>query len=148
MSVSYDVITDAFLNKITEFDFPIGLSNRDAVVDGYMKRTVYQFDRVLKTKFAESADDSAREYTVNTDGMDIDEVADIISEGMVVQWLKPYVYQSENMVTALNTRDYSSYSPAELLFRIKGTHDDAQKRFTNMVRHYSYSHGSLKDLWL
>ena len=38
MSIPYDVFTDAFLSKITEYEF-IGIpdNERTAIIDGYMK---------------------------------------------------------------------------------------------------------------
>lgn len=39
MTVSYDVFTQAFLSKVTEFDFcRLPEKNRRELVDGYMKR--------------------------------------------------------------------------------------------------------------
>ena len=49
---------------------------------------------------------------------------------------------------ALNTKDFSTYSPAELLLRISNTYMAARKEFTNKMREYSYNHGDLTELHL
>ena len=79
---------------------------------------------------------------------DIGEIVDIVSEGMVVQWLKPYVYRQELLENALNTRDFTTYSPAELLKQVRSAYNGVQKDYTQMIREYSYNHGHLTDLHL
>ena len=92
-------------------------------------------------------------YTVNAPRVDVkeedeDELIEIISEGMVVQWLKPYVYKQELLENVLNTRDFTLYSPAELLLRVGNAYAKAQKDYTQMIREYSYNHGDLTVLHL
>ena len=77
---------------------------------------------------------------------DIDEIVDIVTEGMLVHWMKPYVYKQENLENSLNTADYSGYSPAELLHRIEEAYSVVKKDFTNRIRSYSYEKGDLTDL--
>ena len=48
----------------------------------------------------------------------------------------------------LNTKDFSTYSPAELLMRVGNAYAKVQKDYTNMIREYSYNHGDLSDLHL
>lgn len=151
MSLSYDTFTGAFLSKITEYDFANMLSYSSdgdpaEIVDGYMKRAISAFKNVCEYDLTAAADDETREYDVDVSDEDIDELVDIISEGMVVQWLKPFVYQQENLQNVLNTRDFTTYSPAELLFRISNAYKQAQKDYTQMVREYSYNHGDLTVL--
>ena len=87
-----------------------------------------------------------RVFEIDIADGDLDELADIISEGMLVQWMKPFTYRQESLESVLNTRDFTTYSPAELLMRIGNAYKAAQKDFTNMMREYSYNHGDLTDL--
>ena len=148
MGTSYNVFTEAFLDKVNTYDF-IELSECDRVhlVDNYMKKACSQFDR-LCTYDLSDRDDVIREFAIDIPEDDIDEVADIISEGMLVQWMKPYVYKQENLQNVLNTADFSTYSPAELLLRISNAYAKVQKDYTAMMREYSYNHGDLTDLHL
>lgn len=146
MSVSYDAFTEAFLAKITEYNF-INLEeyDRTKIVDGYMKRACAQFGSICKCNIA-SGDDNIREFSLDIQEEDLGELVDIISEGMLVQWMKPYVYKQENLENMLNTTDYSAYSPAELLHRITTAYNMCKKDFVKMMREYSYNHGDLSDL--
>ena len=149
MSVPYDKFTEAFLAKVTEFDF-IKLSEyeRNHLIDGYMKRAIAAFKKVCKYDLTTTADDMVREFDTDIEAEDLDEIVEIVSEGMIVQWMKPYTYKQENLESVLNTRDFTTYSPSELLLRISATYAAVRKDFTNMMREYSYNHGDLTDLHL
>lgn len=148
MSVSYDVFSGAFLAKVTEYDFPIRDYDRNQMIDGYMKRAIAEFKNICEYDLSTTGDDKIREFDVDVSDGDLDELADIISEGMLVQWMKPYIYKQENLENVLNTRDFSTYSPAELLLRIRDAYNGARRHFTVMMREYSYNHGDLTDLHL
>jgi len=149
MGVPYDKFTDAFLSKITEYDF-INLKDfeRNHLIDGYMKRAIAAFKKICKYDLTTTADDMVREFDVEIETEDLDELAEIISEGMLVQWMKPYTYKQEGLESVLNTKDFTTYSPAELLMRIGNAYAAARRDFTNMMREYSYNHGDLTDLHL
>lgn len=149
MSISYDLFTSAFLSKITEFEFiRLDCEIRTELVDGYMKRAVSSFRRNCKYDLVNTGDDTLREFSVDISDGDIDEIVDIVSEGMVVQWLKPYVYKQELLENAISTRDFQTYSPSELLMRVGNAYTKAQKDYTQMIREYSYNHGDLSSLHL
>lgn len=147
MSISYDIFTDAFLNKISDFDFiNLGQAERTSIVDGYMKRAISTFRKNCKYDLQSTYDDAIRKFQVDIPDEDIDEIADIVSDGMVVQWLKPFVYKQELLENVLNTKDFSTYSPAELLLRVGNAYSKAQKDYTQKIREYSFNHGDLTDL--
>lgn len=148
MGISYDVFTAAFLDKVEEYKFiQLPRVNRTAIIDGYMKRACAHFKKICKYDII-TGDDDNRTLSADIPSEDIDEITDIISEGMLVQWMKPYVYKQENLENMLNTTDYSGYSPAELLNRITGAYKMCKKDFSNMIKNYSYDHGDLSDLHL
>lgn len=149
MSISYDVFAGAFLSKVTEYEF-ISIPNdeRASIIDGYMKRAITSFNKICVYDLTASENDETREFEVDIPGEEIDELAEIVSEGMVVQWLKPYVYRQELLETVLNTRDFTTYSPAEMLMRVGNAYKEAQREYTQMVREYSFNHNDLTELHL
>lgn len=149
MAVSYDVFAGAFLTKITSYDLiEIGEDIAQCLIDQYMKRAIAGFKFVCKYDFSANANDDDREYDVDIESEDFDELVEIVSDGMIIQWLKPFVYRQENLENVLNTRDFTTYSPAELLYRVGEAYKKAQKDYTNAVREYSYNHGDLTVLHL
>lgn len=147
MAVSYDVFVGAFLGKISEFDFAqLSDDDRDEVVQSYMKRAVVEFGPMCVYDLVGTANDEDEQYDVDIPDRDLDEIVNIVSEGMVVQWLKPFVYRQEILENVLNTRDFTQYSPAELLMRVGNAYTKSQQDFTQMMREYSYNHGDLTSL--
>ena len=147
MSVPYDVFKNAFLSKISEYELiQLDEEDRDEVIDGFMRRALTAFKKNCKYDFASNFDDVTSVFEIDVADEDVDELAEIISEGMVVQWLKPYVYKQEILQNLISTRDFSMYSPAELLKRVNETYHQAQKDYTQMIREYSYNHGNLSEL--
>lgn len=149
MSVSYDVFGEAFLAKISEYTFlSLEEENRTSILDGFMKRALTSFRKNCKYDLFTTANDAERIFGIDIPEADLYELAEIISEGMVVQWLKPYLNKQEILENALNTKDFTTYSPAELLMRVGNAYAKAQKDYKNMIREYSYNHGDLSDLHL
>ena len=148
MSVPYDLFTGAFLGKITEYDFiKLDEYDRRIIVDGYMKRACSQFDKICKYDLCDR-DDLARQFNMDVPEDEIDEILDIVSEGMLVQWMKPYVFKQDNLVQLLNTKDFTAYSPAELFRQVNSAYYSVSKNFINAMREYSYNHGDLTELHL
>lgn len=148
MNISYDLFIEAFLDKVSEYDFlSLDGFTRNHIVEGYMKRACSQFNRVCKYDLTDR-DDVVREFRVSIPDNEIDEIVDIVSDGMLVQWMKPFVNRQENLESVLNTRDFTTYSPAELLMRIGNAYEKAQKDYTQLVREYSYNHNDLSELHL
>lgn len=147
MSLSYDVFTEAFIAKVTEYDF-IRLSedDRQIIIDGYLKRALTAFKKNCLYDLFTTADDDKREFNVDISGDDLDEIVEIVSEGMLIQWMKPFVYRQENLENLLNTKDFTVYSPAELLLRIGNAYTKVQKDYLQLIREYSYNHGALTEL--
>lgn len=149
MAIPYDAFTGAFLNKISEFELlQLDDNTRTEVIDGYRKRAVSAFRKNCRVDLFTTVDETERAYLVDVTDEDADELIDIVSEGMLIQWLKPFVYQQDLLQNLLNTRDYTLYSPAELLMRVGNAYKQAQKDYTQMIREYSYNHGDLSDLHL
>ena len=147
MTVTYDELTKDFLQRITEYHFlRFSEETRQEIVDGYIRHATQQFAVVCKQANI-TIDDENREISfIGETDIDRDEIIDIIAEGMLVQWMKPYMYKQENLENMLNTTDYSAYSPAELLKRVHNAYDMCKKDFTKKIRDYSYDHGDLTNL--
>ena len=145
--VSYDVFIEAFLSKITEYDFiTLPEKDRTEIVDGYLKRAVSEFRHNCEYDFFSTPNDEIRMFEVEVEGEDLDELVHIISEGMVAEWMKQYQFNQDLLQNVLNTRDFTTYSPAELQLRVGNARRQAHADFIQMIREYSYNHGNLRRL--
>lgn len=133
MSLTYDAIIIEFLHKIREFEFlKLDEDVRTAEVDSYLKMALTAFKKNCLYDLTSAMNDETRSFDIEIEDSDIDELVDIISEGMLIHWMKPYVYRQENLELVINTRDFSTYSPAELLNRISAAYKQAKKIISSL----------------
>ena len=148
-NIQYDLFINAFLQKISEFDFlTLDEEDRNEIVEGYMHRAISEFSYVCSYDLVSTRNDELREFEVEIPDRILLEIINIVTEGMLVQWMKPYIYNQELLQNVLNTRDYTTYSPSELLYRVTEAYKESQQNFTRMIREYSYRHGDLTVLHL
>ncbi|MDT4340963.1 hypothetical protein RO624_02355 [Ruminococcus bromii] len=148
MIVSYDDFIRVFLDKVKEWKFldpHLSDKEKTRVCDGYLKRACASFNRKCGYNLY-NRDDTTRTFLENFSAEDVDEIVDIITEGMVAQWFKPYANNADNLENTLNTTDYSGYSPAEILNRVRTAYKEAETCFKNRGNNYSFEHGDLTDL--
>ena len=154
MDVAYDVFTEAFLQKITEFDLlELEQPQRGHLTDSYLTRALSELAPLCRECFSISLDAENRKAVFGGKANDWDslaetEVVNIVSEGMIAHWLKPYVNRQESLENIVNTRDFTTYSPAELLHRVGARYKAALRDFKQMALEYSYAHGDLTRLHL
>lgn len=151
MNVSYEQIVSAFLNKINEYELlELADDERDDSVFSFLTKSLYKFNRVCNYKLeAVRLEDGSFELVgKDMPEEEMDEALDILTNGMVVQWLKPFLNRQENLENALSTRDFTVFSPANLLLRVRETYNNAKRDFENELREYSFSHNDLNKLHL
>lgn len=147
MTVSFDDFTEAFLTRITEYNY-LNMDEDvvEATIDSFMLRAISEFREVCGELFV-SLDTTRRTMEIAVDKeIDLHEVIDIVTEGMLVQWLNAFVYKQENLENMLNTNDFSQYSPAELTYRLTNLFTTTKNSFIQKIRNYSYRHGDLSEL--
>ena len=68
MSIPYEVFEDAYLNKITDYDYiKMDQDIGTEIIDGYMKRACSEFDTIckgLELVKAETSPDGLRAYNM------------------------------------------------------------------------------------
>lgn len=147
MGIPYDMFVSSFVSKVSEYEFlALEEEDRTKMIDSFMIRAILGFGSVCEYDLLASANDETREFEVDIPARDMYEIVEVVSSGMLVEWMKPYVYKQELLENVLNTRDFTTYSPAELLHRVGDAYAKAQKDFVGMVREYSYRHGDLTEL--
>lgn len=146
MSVSYETIVSAFLYKVTDYGFSEMLGSLlDNMVISYMKSACSKFNNFCAYNLM-MFDDENQCIAEDIPEDKVVEIVDIIAIGMVVQWLQPYVYKQENLCNLLNTRDFTTYSPAELLKRVGDVYKQAGNDYKQAMYDYSYTAGDLTSL--
>jgi hypothetical protein len=65
---------------------------------------------------------------------------------MLVEWLKPKVLSTENLKNCLSTKDFSLFSPANLLKEMRETLTLCKNNARSLINNYSFSHADFNEL--
>ena len=71
---------------------------------------------------------------------------DILALGMVLHFVEPYVYNTDALQNALNTKDFSLYSPANLLEKMTELMEMTEKRLRREINLYSFRNNEISGL--
>lgn len=142
MATPYSTVTDRFLNKITDFDL-------GKLAESDVEEVLFNFMYSACSKFHTSSIDlSDRDGILEQFNETLTEdIIDIISEGMIVEWLKPKVLHTDNLANFLNNKDLSvAASPANILKEIKDTLKESRAEFDRLIKEYSYINSDVSDM--
>jgi len=142
-NTTYGTVFAEFKDKITDPDLITFAEDlQTEMLIAYMKKAIGKCKRIIKTADLSNRDDELMEFSVEIP----DEVMDIITEWMTVFWLQPYVNNIENLKNNLSTKDFSVFSPANLLEKIGDRYDIARKHARSLTNEYSYIIADMKEL--
>lgn len=163
MSVAFDTFIDAFLNKITSYDyvnmeedafynqvyrFLFGACSDFEMV--FWRRTGLSFSDRDEASQCFNWDLSLKRYLTDyrADCVTLDEVVDIVSEGMVLRWLKSFLFSGDSLDLGnfLQTKDFIPYSPSNFLSSLRGLYNETQDNYRRLLNDFSYNHGELNTL--
>lgn len=143
MNTSYKEVFDEFRDKIDDPDLLLFSEELQVeILISYMNKAINKCERIVKqTVDLSLRDDEAFTFKVYIPG----EVMDIITEWMTVFWLKPYVNNNENLRNNLSTKDFTVFSPANLLKKIGERYDEAKRYARSITNEYSYVIADMKE---
>ena len=142
MATPYSDVYNEFLGKITDYDLPKFIdTDREEILFGFMKSACVKFKKVWLVDLYDR-DEVLKQFNQSLD----DEVIDIISELMITEWLKPKVLSSENLKNCLSTKDFSLFSPANLLKETRETYDMCKKESNRLINNYSFENADFTKL--
>lgn len=129
---AYEEVFSVFRSKVTDYDLTLlDVTDEEEILLGYMKSAIAKFGRICNK--LSTADGILPQF--NDDLTDVE--IDILTELMVESWTKPKLYNSEKLRNSLSTKDYSFYSPANLLIQLRALNTDAKKNARHMMNEYS-----------
>ena len=137
MATSYSEIYDRALSKIREYMF---LEMEDSQIYDVLS----VFLKSAQTKFENICVEPLKE--VDEEGYLCDlsnESIEILSWGITSYWFLTYVTDSDKLRNLLGTKDYTVFSPSNLLNVTKETWKTIDLEFQDRVNRYSYLHGDL-----
>lgn len=143
MATFYATIYDAALSKMREYEF-LDLDDIDvyAMLSPYLRNAEADFSRICEESLSDlymDSHDRAIGYAADLS----QESIEILSLGVVCYWMTAYVADADKLRNALGTKDYSVFSPANLLNSVRETRDVFLLEYHDRMNRYSYLHGNL-----
>lgn len=144
MGTTYEYIFGEFKDNITDPDLLIFAEDiQSDMLLAWLNKAITKCQRIVKpTVDLSMRDDELMKFTQEIPS----EVIDILTEWMTVFWLKPYVNNIENLRNNLSTKDFSTFSPANLLEKIGDRYDISRKHAKSLANEYSFIIADMKEL--
>jgi len=129
---AYETVFSAFRDKITAYTF-LDLTDVEEheVLLGYMNNAIAKFGRICKKMLNRNNEISKFEDDLT------DEEIDILTELMVESWVKPKLYNEDLLKNSMSTKDYTVFSPANLLNQLRELNKDTKNNARAMMNQYS-----------
>ena len=75
-----------------------------------------------------------------------DEVIVMLTECMAEAWLKPYVNNADLLRLHMNTKDFNTTSPANLVEKIGARYDETRHRARSLRNEYTFIENDVSSL--
>lgn len=140
MATDFSVVYGSFLSKVTDTDLS-DMTEEDAnsVMSDLLKQAT--------VKFSESCKKDLSDVTTTGFVGDLDDYeVDILSELMVEAWYKPHINYTDLLRNKLSTKDFTTFSPANLQKENRESYELAHKRARSMINEYSFRMNNIGDL--
>jgi hypothetical protein len=142
VATSFDIIHARAIAKISDYDIlKFDDETRKTILDEYLLSAQVEFQRLCKIDLADKNIES-RLYNNDLD----EEIIEILATGEVYYWLIPKVLNTENLYNVLNTKDFSMYSPANLLKELQSLRDVFWNDFKRKMYMYTYRTANISSL--
>lgn len=137
---AYTTIYNSFLDKVNDYDLADMTAELAQIsMRGWLNQAVVRFLESCKKDLTQTEEGG---FTEDLDLMEID----ILTEGMVEAWLKPIRNNLDLLRNALSTKDFTTFSPANLLDKVNDTYSMAHANFLSRIKEYSFIRNDVGDL--
>ena len=141
MTTSYEQVYTWFITKATMYDIvELDDETKNFFLEQYLKSAIVKFKK-CKIDLSDR-DETLKQFNQKLD----DEIIDILSDGMLVEWFRPIYLNLDNMKNTLNTKDFTTFSPANMLSQLRETYKNIQKDFRKKIIDYSYDKADFSTL--
>lgn len=142
MATSFESIYARCRGRIKDYD-----------KEGYTEELFEQAERDLLTlaidDFSDICVQDLNDYNEELKEFNIDlsrKEQNILSLGMIVHWIEPYIYNSDALRNAMSTKDFTFFSPANLLEKMTDLYKLSQENLRAEMNAYSFRMNDVSEL--
>lgn len=142
MATKFSEVYNKAILKFSDYDFLDIFTNvRDDMMQGFLISAIVDF----KNSCAEDLtnyDLSKQTFNVELD----DEIQEILALGISYHWVRYKTLNSELLRNSMTHKDFTTYSPANLLKELTTLKNTLKSEFRGKVNEYSYRYGNLATI--
>ena len=142
MPTSFSSIYDRAVFKFTDYTFLTTAADiKKDVLWRYLQSAIVDFTPIYQ--------ENGLTYDVEKQEFDTDlpdEVQEILALGIAYYWLSGQVLTRSLLKNILHNKDYTSYSPANLLKEAQSLKDGLGNEYRGKINTYSVRHGNIQEL--
>ena len=143
MATLYTTIYDEALAKMREYAF-LAMEDEEIydALTPFLRNAEADFARISVEDLANVVTDVNQKAIGYVDDLSQESI-EILALGIVCHWTTSYVADADKWRNALGTKDFTVFSPANLLNVTKETRDNFLLEYHDRINRYSYLHGNL-----
>ena len=142
MATSYDKIYQRAIFRFRDYDF-MKMNDGDVgdVLGHFMRSAIADFAPVCHEDLW-TRDEEKAEFASDLTEL----VQEILAAGIAYYWLSSKVMDQEVLRNSLSTKDYTYFSPANLLRESQEFRNQVRKEYRDRITQYSYRHNDIASL--
>lgn len=142
MATPFSEIYERATLKFSDYDFlKLPESEREYILERYLMAARADFEKMCRIDLSQ-VDNVRKEFEADLDN----EVVEILSIGIAYHWVSSKVLDSTNLRNSLSIKDYSFFSPANLLREMTEFRNSLYKEYRRRMIEYSYYAGNIASL--
>ena len=139
MGTLYQEVYDRAIFRFRDYSFlDLDAFERETILIRYLRSAEADFERICRYDLTKRNDDEMM-YEEELDN----ETIEVLACGMAFYWMSAHALNSELFRNNMSTKDYTTFSPANLIREITGMRDALYKEFNRKMVRYSYTHNDV-----
>lgn len=142
MPTKFEEIYGRAVFKITDDTFLTTNSDlKEAVLQQYLLASIADFQHSCRVDLNDYDLDN-EQFNVELDN----EIVEILALGIAYHWLDAQAMNRQLLRNVIHNKDYTSYSPANLLKEILSLRDSVEQNYRGKINTYSFRYGNIDTL--
>lgn len=141
MATTFMDIYNRAIFRFMDYDFMrLDIQDREDVLDRYLLSAIGDIGVVIPDVLNYDAD--SKTFVSDFE----DEVVELLALGVDYYWFSAKVQNSELLRNSLSTKDFTYFSPANLMRELRNVRNDLKNEYKSAITIYSYNHGDFGQL--
>lgn len=141
MATTFMDIYDRAIFRFSDYDFMrIDIEDRESILERYLLSAIADVSVIIPAAMAYDSD--FKEFKSDL----TDEQIELLALGLDYYWFSAKVQNSELLRNSMSTKDFTYFSPANLMRELRNVRNDIKAEYKSAVTNYSYNHGDFNAL--